>query len=279
MTEPAKAAAVQMVSGDQVDANLSAAAEGIRRAADRGAELVVLPENFAFMGRHQTDVLGVAEADSDGPMQTFLARAAERHGITLVGGSLPLNGPEAGRVRSACLVYGPDGQRLARYDKRHLFDVTLTGGEGYRESSTFAAGDRPVTVDTPVGRLGLSICYDLRFPEHYRELVAAGAEILLAPSAFTAATGAAHWAILVRARAIENLCFMVAPNQGGTHVNNRSTHGESMVVSPWGEVLARCPVGGGAGVAVAPLPMSELAPLRQRFPALTHRQTTDYPGT
>lgn len=272
MNESVKAAAVQMVSGDNKAANLSVAAELVAQAVSQGAALVVLPENFAFMGRRQEDVLTAAEAVANGPAQTFLATAAARHGITLVGGSVPLWGPEAARVRSACLVYGPDGQLLARYDKRHLFDVTLTDGEGYRESSSFAAGDRTVVVETPVGRLGLSICYDLRFPEHYRELMAAGAEILLAPSAFTAATGAAHWAVLVRARAIENLCFMVAPNQGGMHVNGRSTHGESAVVSPWGEMLASCPVAGGAGVAVAPLRLSELASLRHRFPALTHRR-------
>ncbi len=271
MTERIRVAAVQMVSGDEVAGNLRAAAAQVAAAAADGAGLVVLPENFAFMGRREGEVLAVGEPEGKGPVQAFLADAAARHGITLVGGSVPLQAPEVERVRPACLVYGPDGTRLARYDKRHLFDVALAGGEGYRESNSFAAGNQVVAVTTPAGCLGLSICYDLRFPEHYRALVDAGARILLAPSAFTATTGAAHWSVLVRARAIENLCFMIAPNQGGTHVSGRTTHGESLVVSPWGEVLASCPVAGGPGLAVAELALEELDALRRRFPVLSHR--------
>ena len=274
MSEITRAAAIQMVSGDEVSGNLDQARHWIEAATHQGANLVALPENFACMGRREGDVLAIGEADGAGPIQAFLAATARAHGITLVAGSVPLIGPEQGRVRPACLVYGPEGGRLARYDKRHLFDVALSDGEGYRESATFAPGDQPVTVMTPAGCLGLSICYDLRFPEHYRALVDQGAEILLAPSAFTATTGAAHWSVLVRARAIENLCFMVAPGQGGQHASGRATHGESLIVDAWGEIQARCAVGGGPGLAVADLHRGELPALRARFPALSHRLTS-----
>ena len=267
-----RAVVVQMVSGDVVADNLRDAGAWVDAAAGDGAELVVLPENFAFLGRHERAALEVGESEGAGPIQDFLAATAQRLGITLVGGSLPIRGGEPDRVRSACLVYGPDGRRIARYDKRHLFDVSLPGGEGYRESATFAPGDDLVVADTPAGRLGLSICYDLRFPEHYRALVDAGADILLAPSAFTATTGAAHWAVLVRARAVENLCFMLAADQGGLHANDRRTHGESLIIDPWGECLAGCPVGGGPGMAVADLDRSHQTQLRQRLPALDHRR-------
>jgi nitrilase len=270
-------AAIQMVSSDQRQANLAAAERLIARAGDQGAGLVVLPENFAFLGRRDGDVVGQGESDGNGPVQAFLADQAARHGITLVGGSVPIQGPETGRVRSACLVYGPDGQRLGRYDKRHLFDVTLAHGEAYRESDSFAPGRQPVVVPTPLGRLGLSICYDLRFPEHYLALVRAGAEMLLAPSAFTATTGAAHWASLVRARAIENLCPVVAPDQGGVHANGRATHGESMVVDAWGGVLAACGIGDGEGVAVARLDPGQRDQLRRRIPAARDRMKPGNP--
>ncbi len=266
------AAAIQMVSVDSVADNLARADALIAKAAAEGAELAVLPENFAFMGRAERSALGVAEAEGAGPVQDFLADRAARYHLTLVGGSVPLIADEPDRVRSACLVYGPDGARLARYDKRHLFDVSLPGGEGYQESATFAPGDAVVVVDTPAGRLGLSICYDLRFPEHYRALVDAGAQILLAPAAFTATTGAAHWSVLIRARAIENLCFMVAPGQGGRHPSGRSTHGESMVVDPWGAVLSHCPVAGGEGVAMAVLEPEHQTRVREQLPALRHRR-------
>lgn len=269
---PTRAAVVQMVSGVDVAGNLSEARALIRAAVDQGAEWVVLPENFAFLGRHPWDVLDVAEADGEGPIQTALAAAARDHGITLVGGSVPLRADEADRVRAACLVYGPDGERLARYDKRHLFDVSLTGGESYRESDTFAPGDAIVVADTPAGPLGLSICYDLRFPEHYRALVDAGATLLLAPSAFTATTGAAHWSVLVRARAIENACPVLAPNQGGRHANGRATHGESLIIDPWGKCLAAAGVGSGPEVVVADLDPAYRREVRERLPALDHRR-------
>ena len=269
---PVRAAVVQMVSGMDVATNLADAAALIDAAVAQGAELVVLPENFAFLGREQRDTLTVAETDGDGPVQAFLVDTARRHGITLVGGSLPLHGREADRVRAACLVHGPDGDRIARYDKRHLFDVSLPGGETYRESATFAAGDPVVVAPTPAGRLGLSICYDLRFPEHYRALVDAGATVLLAPSAFTATTGAAHWSVLVRARAIENGCYMLAPNQGGYHANERATHGESLIVDPWGERIASAGISTGPAIAVADLDPGYQRAIRGRLPVLDHRR-------
>ena len=271
MTEQ-RVAAVQMVSSDQVSDNLAAAERLAALAADQGANLVALPENFAFMGAHERAVLAIGEVDGQGRIQDTLSACAQRLGLTLVAGSVPLRGPERDRVRSACLVYGPDGERIARYDKRHLFDVALANGEGYQESATFAAGQSCVVADSPAGRLGLSICYDLRFPEHYRDLIDQGAEILLAPAAFTAQTGAAHWSVLTRARAIENLSYLVAPGQGGEHASGRYTHGESVIIGPWGETLDHCPIGGGEGVAIAAIDRSSLPALRERFPALSHRQ-------
>ncbi len=272
MSGSVRAAVVQMVSGLEVAANLADARALIDSAVDQGAKLVVLPENFAFLGRHQRDALGVAEAPGDGPIQAFLAETAQRHGITLVGGSVALQGDDSDRVRAASLVFGPNGECLARYDKRHLFDVSLPGGETYRESSTYAPGDAVVVASTPAGALGLSICYDLRFPEHYRALVDAGATILLAPSAFTATTGAAHWSVLVRARAIENGCYILAPDQGGLHANDRMTHGESLIVDPWGACVANAGIGSGAGVVVADLDMAHQQAIRERLPALSHRR-------
>lgn len=272
LERPIRAAVVQMVTGIDVATNLADAGDLIDSAVAQGAELVVLPENFAFLGRRQRDTLTVAETDGEGPIQAFLADTACRHGITLVGGSLPLHGGEADRVRATCLVYGPSGGRIARYDKRHLFDVSLPGGEAYRESATFAAGESVIVAPTPAGRLGLSICYDLRFPEHYRALVDAGATLLLAPSAFTATTGAAHWSVLVRARAIENGCYMLAPDQGGHHANDRATHGESLIVDPWGECVASAGVGTGPAVALADLDPGYQRTIRERLPALDHRR-------
>lgn len=271
MSGPVRAAVVQMVSGMEVASNLTAAGGLIGQAVGQGARLVVLPENFAFLGRHQRDVLGVAESPGEGPIQSFLAQTAQHHGITLVGGSVPLQGDESDRVRAASLVFGPDGDCLARYDKRHLFDVSLPGGEVYRESSTFAPGDAVVVAETPAGMLGLSICYDLRFPEHYRALVDGGATILLAPSAFTATTGAAHWSVLVRARAIENGCYVLAPDQGGLHANERMTHGESLIVDPWGACLANAGIGSGPGIAVADLDPAHQQAIRERLPSLGAR--------
>ncbi|MDZ7750935.1 MAG: carbon-nitrogen hydrolase family protein [Gammaproteobacteria bacterium] len=267
-----RVAAIQIAAGPILAANLDEAKRRIAEAAAAGAGLVVLPENFALMGEQEADKLAVAETDGDGPIQTFLAEQAARHGIWLVGGTIPMATPRPGRVRAASLVYNHQGTRVARYDKIHMFDVTVDAdsGEVYVESETTEPGERAVVVDTPFGRLGLAVCYDLRFPELFRYLVARGMEILALPAAFTAATGKAHWGMLLRARAVENLCYVVAAAQGGFHVGGRETYGHSMVVDPWGAVLAE--MERGRGVVSADIDLDRLRELRQRFPALQHQR-------
>ncbi|QKT03091.1 carbon-nitrogen hydrolase family protein [Ectothiorhodospiraceae bacterium 2226] len=265
-----KVAAIQMASGPNVSANLAEAERLVAEASEAGAGLVVLPENFAFFGMADEDKLAVAERDGSGPMQDFLAEQAARHGVWLVGGTIPLAASTEGRVRAACLLYDDQGRRAARYDKIHLFDVELEGDERYTESRTIEPGAEVVVVDTPFGRLGLSVCYDLRFPELFRRMTAAKMDLVVLPSAFTAVTGRAHWETLVRARAIENQCYFIAADQGGYHVNGRETHGDSMVVDPWGVVVAR--LARGSGVVVAEFDRERLASIRRTFPALTHRR-------
>lgn len=258
-----------MVSGPDVSANLSVAAELLAEAGQQGASLAVLPENFAFLGRRERDKLEVAETESSGPMQDFLAAQAREQGLWIVGGSVPMQSSEPDRVYAACLVYTPDGQQAARYDKLHLFDVALPGGkESYQESASHVAGEQLQLVDTALGRLGLSVCYDLRFPELYRAYARQDAELLSVPSAFTRVTGEAHWEILLRARAIENLAWVLAADQGGEHAGGRQTFGGSMIVDPWGTVLAR--LDRGEGLAVAEIDLERQRALRQRFPALDH---------
>lgn len=273
MTDAFTAAVVQMVSGSDVAANLASAGRLIARAAEAGARLVALPENFALLGRREQDKLAVAEDDGTGPIQDFLADTSARHGIHLVGGTIPLRGADPQRVRAACLLHGPDGRRLARYDKIHLFDVNVgaDGGERYRESASIEPGDAVVTADTDLGRIGLAVCYDLRFPELFRALLADGAEILVLPSAFTETTGAAHWHLLCRARAVENLCYLLAPGQGGLHDNGRRTYGHSLIAGPWGEVLGEH-TDTGEGIACADIDLAAMSRLRERFPALQHRR-------
>jgi deaminated glutathione amidase len=265
-----KVAAIQMTSGPDVGANLEQARALLEDASAQGARLAVLPENFAFMGLKDADKRAVAEADGSGPAQDFLATSARRLRLWLVGGTLPLRAGADGRVAAASLVYSSDGQRVGRYDKIHLFDVDIPGKvEAYRESAHVAPGAGATVLDTPVGRLGLSVCYDVRFPELYRYLSAAGAQILSVPSAFTAPTGRAHWETLLRARAIENLCYVVAPAQSGFHPSGRETYGDSMIVDYWGRVLQRLPR--GRGCAVAELDLQRQAAVRASFPALAHR--------
>jgi predicted amidohydrolase len=259
-----------MVSGNDVGANLAAAEELIDRAANQGAVLVALPENFALMADDDRQRLAAAEDDGDGPIQAFLAEAARRYGVWLVGGTIPLKGNRPNKVRSACLVVDADGNRAARYDKIHLFDVTLASGESYRESQGIEAGDTPVVVDTPAGRLGLAVCYDLRFPELFRSLLDRGAQLFVLPSAFTAVTGKAHWHPLVRARAIENLAYVIAPDQGGTHPNGRATYGHTLIVGPWGELLAELET--GAGVVTAAIDPERFAGARDSLPSIHHRR-------
>jgi deaminated glutathione amidase len=273
-TAPAPAgicvAALQMNSGGERDANLATAARLLRLAAARGARLALLPENFSLMAQRDADRRALAEADGAGPVQEFLARSAAELGIWIIAGSVPLaNGPGE-RVSQACLVYDEQGARRARYDKIHLFDVELPDrAESYRESAHMAPGSKVVAVDTPAGRVGLSVCYDLRFPELYRRLEAAGARWLVVPAAFTAATGEAHWEPLLRARAIENLCYVVASAQCGVHPNGRRTWGHSLIIDYWGRVLAQLPE--GEGVVTALIDLAAQAAARARFPALAHR--------
>jgi len=266
------AAAIQLSSVADRDANLATAGRLLRQAAAAGVALAVLPENFAFMGAKERDKLAIAEADGQGPIQEFLAATARELKLWIVAGTVPLAVPgDADKVYAACLVYDAQGRRAARYDKIHMFDVEVPGGERYRESATIARGElNPVVVPTPIGRLGLSVCYDLRFPELYRALAAQGAEVLCVPAAFTARTGQAHWEPLLRARAIENQCFLIAPGQHGTHAGGRSTHGHSLILDPWGEILAQ--QADGDGVVAAPLPRQRLEQVRSSFPALSHRR-------
>jgi len=259
-----------MASGPQVAANLQEAARLIEQAVRQGARLIVLPENFAIMPLRDADRLSAAERDGQGPIQEFLSQQARQHGIWLVGGTLPLRASDSKRVRAACLLYNDRGERAARYDKIHLFDVRLDNGEEYNESAVIEPGDEAVVVDTPFGRLGLAICYDLRFPELFRKLLDQGAHLFAVPSAFTVHTGRAHWEVLVRARAVENLAYVVAAAQGGYHLNGRETYGDSMIVNPWGEVLDR--LSRGSGVVLADLDRHFFEQTRNRFPSVQHRR-------
>ena len=265
-------AAVQMTSGADVATNLEQADRLIGDAARAGAELVVLPENFAVFSADEMAKVALGETFGSGPVQDFLAARARQHGVVLVGGTLPLRCADASRIRAASLVFGPDGALLARYDKMHLFDVDASGaGESYRESRSIEPGEEMVVVKTPVGRVGLAVCYDVRFPELFRALVDRGAEIITLPSAFTATTGALHWELLVRARAVENLCTLVAPDQGGCQGAKRAVWGHSMVVGPWGEIESICPRY-GEGIATGCYDSAAQRRLRERFPALMHRR-------
>ncbi|MES2957939.1 MAG: carbon-nitrogen hydrolase family protein [Pseudomonadota bacterium] len=264
-----KIAALQTVSTPDVDRNLEAAAQLIAQAAREGAELAALPEYFCLMGRRDEDKLAIAEAPGSGPIQAFLAAQARQHGLWLIGGTLPLQTATSGRARNACCVYGPDGSLAARYDKIHLFRYD-NGRESYDEARVLEAGSEPVTFQAGPLRVGLSICYDLRFPELYRRLCSPPCDLLSVPAAFTYTTGRAHWELLLRTRAVENQCYVIAPAQGGTHENGRRTWGHSLVVDPWGEVLALRPE--GEGVVMAEIDMKRLASVRQQLPALAHRR-------
>lgn len=267
-----KIAAIQMNSSAEVAANLAMAECLLREAAQQGVRLAVLPENFAFMGARERDKLACAEPLGEGPIQRLLARLARELQLWIVGGTLPLAVPgDADKVYAASLVYDAHGDCVGHYDKIHLFDVAVPGGDSYRESNSIAPGETtPRLLPTPAGKLGLSVCYDLRFPELYRALVREGAELLCVPSAFTAKTGEAHWETLLRARAIENQCWVIASNQWGEHAGGRRTWGHSMIVGPWGEVLAH--LDEGVGIVVAKIDRTQQAQLRQNFPVLAHRR-------
>ena len=261
-----RVAAVQTVSGGDVAANLAQAAPLVAEAAGRGARLVVLPEYFGILGAHATDKLAVQERDGDGPQQAWLSAQAKAHGIWLVGGTVPVASSDPARVRSASLVYGPDGARVARYDKIHLF-AFARGAERYDEGQTIERGNERATFELPCGRVGMSVCYDLRFPELYRGL--GELALILVPAAFTAITGAAHWHVLLRTRAIENQCYVLAAAQGGEHPNGRRTYGHSVLIDPWGEIVAERAE--GPGIVVGDIDPARLAEVRAELPALTHR--------
>lgn len=263
-------AALQMAAGPQVQANLMEAGRLIKEAAARGAGMVVLPETFAMMGEDEADKVKIAETFGDGSIQTFISQQARKYGVWIVAGTIPIRSDNPAKAYAASLMYNAKGEVVARYDKIHLFDVVLSENqEVYTESDTTMPGKQPVVVDTPFGKVGMSVCYDLRFPELYRHLSEQGAQILLIPSAFTELTGKAHWEVLIRARAIENLCYVVAPGQGGYHTSGRTTYGHSMIVDYWGRV--RDVREKGAGVVLADIDLDALEQTRKTFPVLSHR--------
>ncbi len=262
-----KVAAIQMVSVDDVAANLAQALPLVDEAARAGAALVLLPENFGYMGKRAADRHAVRERDGAGPQQEFLVAAARRNRMIVIGGSVPIDCGDPMRVKQTLLAYGPDGARIARYDKIHLFRFTH-GDEDYDEARTISAGDAPAVLDAPLGRIGLSICYDVRFPELYR--AQGDVALIVVPAAFTARTGAAHWHLLLRARAVENQCYVLAAAQGGTHPGGRRTYGHSMLVDPWGEIVAER-TEEGPGMIVGTVDPARAASVRRSLPALAHR--------
>ena len=264
-----KIAAVQMVSGTDVERNLETARRLVGEAARGGAALVALPEYFCLMGRNDRDKLALAEAPGDGPIQQMLSDTARAHGIWLIGGTLPIRSGDPERVLNANCVHAPDGTRAARYDKIHLFKYD-NGRERYDEGSAICAGGAPTSVQAGTFRVGLSVCYDLRFPELYRALMHPPCDLLSVPAAFTYPTGRAHWELLLRARAVENQCYVIAAAQGGMHENGRRTFGHSMIVDPWGEVLDMRPE--GEGVVLAEADPQRIASVRMQLPALEHRR-------
>jgi nitrilase len=265
-TSTFKVAAIQMASGPNVAGNLSEARRLIAKAAEQGARLVVLPEFFAIMGMNDQDKIKVREQLGQGPIQSFLSETARQYKVWLVGGSIPLTASVPDKVLNSCLVFDEQGKQVARYDKIHLFNLEL-GNERYDEAKTIEPGNQVVVVDSPFGRIGLAVCYDLRFPELFRAMK--DVDIIVLPAAFTETTGKMHWEVLVRARAVENLAYVIAAAQGGYHVNGRETHGNSMIVGPWGSVLDRLPR--GSGVVIAEVNPSYQDSLRTSLPALAHR--------
>ena len=263
-------AAIQMVSDYDVDANLKECSRLISLAKKQGAELIVLPESFPIIGLKDTDKVKLREKFNDGPIQTFLRNQAITHKIWLVGGTIPLFCDDPSKILAACLLYNPSGDIVARYDKMHLFDIDISKtGERYRESATIIPGDKLVVAKTPFGNVGLAVCYDVRFPEFFRELINHQVEIIVLPSAFTNTTGKAHWECLVRARAIENTCYVIAANQGGQHSSGYNTYGNSMIVDPWGDIMNQ--MDKGIGVVTATIDLEKMKEVRSAFPCLQHR--------
>jgi nitrilase len=262
-----KISAIQMISGPDVAPNLATAARLIGEAAAAGARLIALPEYFPLIGATDEARLAAREAPGTGPLQEFLAGMARRYGVWLVGGSIPLAGRDPGKLLNSCLVFDDGGWQVARYDKIHLFGFTK-GAEHYDEAATIEPGEKVVALDTPVGRIGLAICYDLRFPELFRAL--GRVDLIVLPAAFTDTTGRAHWEMLLRARAVENQCYVLASAQGGQHPTGRMTHGNSMIIDPWGDIVAR--MDKGEGIVTAELDPARIAEVRSNLPALAHRK-------
>ena len=263
----AKVALVQLVSSAKTAENIAMVEQLMRQARDEQAKLVVLPENFAFMGFNDTDKFQIAEVYGQGPIQQKISQLAKDLNLWVIAGTLPIKGTGA-RVRATCLVYDNHGLSVARYDKIHLFDVRVSEHESHQESLTIEPGKDLVVVDTPIGKIGLTVCYDLRFPELFYQLSLKGAQIFTVPSAFTSVTGLAHWEVLLRARAVENLSYVLAANQGGQHANGRHTYGHSMVVEPWGKVIAQ--IESGPGVIIADIDLQRLHSVREHFPSVNH---------
>jgi len=267
MTQAFKVAAVQMVSTPRVQQNFDSAARLVGEAAAQGAQLVLLPEYWPILGQHERDKLGHAEPDSGGPIQEFMAALARQHGLWLIGGTLPMASGNADKVLNSSLVFDPQGQQVARYDKIHLFNFSR-GEENFDEARTIEYGSEVKTFEAPFGRVGLSVCYDLRFPELYRAM--GECALIVMPAAFTFTTGQAHWETLLRARAIENQCYLLASAQGGRHVNGRRTWGHSMLIDPWGEIISVCPE--GEGLVIGDIDPHRLQYVRESLPALRHRK-------
>lgn len=263
-------AALQMTSSHSVAENLKTVETWVGTASERGVNCVLLPENFAFMGKVETDKIAIAESFGTGPIQSFLSQVAKKCNLWLIGGTLPIRCDDLQRVTATTLVFNPEGQCVARYDKIHLFDVEIDHTEAHLESRSVYPGKEVVNLTTPFAKLGLTVCYDLRFPELYRTLFNQGVEVFMVPSAFTQKTGEAHWEILLRARAIENFCYVVAANQSGVHTNGRTTFGHSMIVDPWGKVLDILP--SGEGLVMADIDLSYLKDIRRRFPVMAHQR-------
>lgn len=264
---PNQVAVIQMTSSAQVATNLNTVQRLVHEAREQGAGLVLLPENFALMGLKETDKQRIAEKDRDGEIQAFVSQLAKACGLWIIAGTIPLKGL-GNKVRSSSLVFDDQGRCAARYDKIHLFDVQVSVQEAHQESATVERGDNLVVVPTPAGKIGLTVCYDLRFPELYYQLMLRGAEIFTVPSAFTAVTGQAHWEVLLRARAIENLAYVLAANQSGQHENGRQTYGHSLIVEPWGRVIAA--LAEGEGAVTATIDLERLNQLRRQFPCNAH---------
>ncbi|MBB3211161.1 nitrilase [Herbaspirillum sp. Sphag1AN] len=267
MSQAFQVAAIQMVSTPSPEENFAGAAKLVAQASQQGAQLVLLPEYWALMGMHEKVKLDHAEPDEEGKIQQCMAALAREHRIWLIGGTLPLSSDDPQRVCNTALVYDPEGRRVARYDKIHLFSF-VRGEEAYDESRTIVHGDTVRSFEAPCGRVGLSVCYDLRFPELYRAM--GECALMVVSAAFTYTTGQAHWEILLRARAIENQCYVLASAQGGHHVNGRRTWGHSMLIDPWGEIVSVLPE--GEGLVIGAIDPHRLQYVRESLPALKHRK-------